>query len=118
MEGQRRDLSQEEENSEDSDNLEGGTWYFKEESVALEKTWEKTFEHGASSSVHLESHKNTEATWDHYFHTTPDTSYKEAVFSMLLNFAVESNGRENVAELRKIRSSDIPLYQPPWREDD
>ena len=41
MEGQRGDPSnQEEENSEDSDNPEAGTWYYKEESVAQNnKAW-------------------------------------------------------------------------------
>ena len=86
MEGQRRDPShQEEENSEDSDNPEAGTWYYKEESVAQNnKTWGKPLAHGASSSVHQESRKNTEATWDHYIHISPDTSHHmEAFFSMI-----------------------------------
>ena len=39
---------------------------------------------GASSSVHQESQKNTEATWDHYLHLLRDTShYMEAVFPMV-----------------------------------
>ena len=81
MEGQRGDPSrQEEENSEDSDNPVAGTWYYKEEPVAQNnKAWRKPLAHGASSS-----HTNTEATWDHYFHVSPDTShYMEAVFSMV-----------------------------------
>ena len=48
------------------------------------KAWEKPLAHGASSSVHQESQKNTEATWDHFLHISPDTShYMEAVFSMV-----------------------------------
>ena len=40
--------------------------------------------HGASSSVHQESQKNRDATWDHYLHISPNTShYVEAVFSMV-----------------------------------
>ena len=40
--------------------------------------------HGASSSVDKESQKDTEATWDHYLHKSPNTShFKEAVFSMV-----------------------------------
>ena len=42
------------------------------------------FAHGASSSVDKESHKKTEATWDHYLQISPDTShYMDAVFSMV-----------------------------------
>ena len=58
---------------------------FKEELVAQNnQAREKPFAHGASSSVHQESQKNTEATWDHYLHISPDTSHcVEAVFSMV-----------------------------------
>ena len=86
MEEQRRDPShQEEENSGDSDNFAAGTWNYKEESVAQNnKAWEKPLAHGASSSVHQESQKNTDATWDHNPHISPDTShYMEAVFSIV-----------------------------------
>ena len=45
---------------------------------------QKPLAHGASSSVHQESQKNTEGTWDHYLHISQDTShYMEAVFSMV-----------------------------------
>ena len=48
------------------------------------KLGQKPLAHGASSSVYQESQKNTEATWDHYLHTPPDTShFMEAVFSMV-----------------------------------
>ena len=48
------------------------------------KAWEKPLAHGASSSVDQGSQKNTEATWDHYLHISPDTSHcMEAVFSMV-----------------------------------
>ena len=48
------------------------------------KLGEKPLAHGASSSVDQESRKNTEATWDHYLHISPDTShYMDAVFSMV-----------------------------------
>ena len=59
------------------------TWYYKREPVARSnKAWEKPLAHGAISSVDQESQKNTEATWDHYLQTSPDTShYMEAVFS-------------------------------------
>ena len=41
--------------------------------------------HGASSSVDRESQNNTEATWDHYLHISPDASpYMTAVFSMII----------------------------------
>ena len=86
MEEQRGDPShQEEENSEDSDNLAAGTWYYKREPVAQNhKAWEKPFAHGASSSVDQESQKKTEATWDHYLQISPNIShYMEAVFSMV-----------------------------------
>ena len=44
------------------------------------KVWEKHLADGASSSVDQESQKNTEATWDHYLHTSPNSSdYLEAV---------------------------------------
>ena len=74
---------QEEEDSADSDNPAAGTWNCKEEPVAQNnKAWEKAFAHGASSSVDKKSQKNTEATWDHYLHISPDTSrHMEAVFS-------------------------------------
>ena len=70
---------------EDSDNLAAGTWYCPGESVAQNnKASGQSFAHGASSSVDQESQKNTEATWDHYLHMTPDTSHNtEAVFSMV-----------------------------------
>ena len=86
MEKQRGDPShQEEEDSEDSDNLEADTLYYKGESQN-NKAWVQTLAHGASSSVDQESQKNTEATWDHYLHLSPDTShYKEAVFSVVRN---------------------------------
>ena len=81
----RRDPShQEEEDSEDSDNPEAETWYYKGEPVAQNnKAWEKPLAtYGASSSVDQESQNNTEATWDHCPHFLPDTShYMEAVFS-------------------------------------
>ena len=86
MEEQRGDPShEEEENSEDSDNPAAGTWYYKAEPVAQNnKAWGKPLAHGASSSVHQESQKNTEATWDHYLHISPDTArYMEAVLSMV-----------------------------------
>ena len=95
MEEQRGDQShQEEENSEDSDNLAAGTWYYKEEPVAQNnKAWGKPFAQGASSSVDQESQKNTEATWDHYLHKSPDTSnYMEAVFSMVRKICGEQPG--------------------------
>ena len=45
------------------------------------KAWEKHLAHEASSSVDQESQKNTEATWDHYLHISPNTSdYMEAVY--------------------------------------
>ena len=76
---------QEEGNSEDSDNPAAGTWNYKEELVAQNsKAWENSVAHGASSSVDQESQNNTEATWDHYLHMSPDTShYFEADFSMV-----------------------------------
>ena len=85
MEEQRGDPSHQEGNSEDSDNNAAGTWYYKGEPVAQNnKAWRKPFAHRASSSVDQESQKNTEATWDHYLHISPDTShYMEAVFSMV-----------------------------------
>ena len=90
MEKQRRDPShqeeeEEEEDSEDSDNPAAGTWYYKEEPVAQnDKAWEKPFAHEASSSVDQESQKNTEATWDHYLHISPETShFLGAVFFMV-----------------------------------
>ena len=86
MEKQRGNPShQEEENSEDSDNPAAGTWYYEEESVAQNnKAWEKPLAHGASSSVHQECQKNTEATWDRYLQISPDTSHHmEAVLSVV-----------------------------------
>ena len=82
---QRGDPSHQEEDSGDSDILEVETWYYKEELVAQNnQAWEKPRAHGASSSVDQESQKDTEATWDHYLHTSLDTSrYMEAVFSMV-----------------------------------
>ena len=76
MEEQRGDPShKEEEDSKDSDNPAAGTWYCKEEPVAQNnKAWVKLLAHGASSSVDQESQNNTEATWDHYLHISPDTS--------------------------------------------
>ena len=61
------------------------TWYNKEELVAQNsKAWEQPLGHGASSSIDQESQKKTEATWDHHFQISPDTShYMEAVFSMI-----------------------------------
>ena len=79
MEGQRGDPShQESKNSEK-------TWHYKGEPVAQNnKDWCEPLAHGASSSVHQESQKNTELKWDHYLHISPDTShYMEAVFSMV-----------------------------------
>ena len=57
MEKQRGNPShQDEENSEDSDNLEAGTWYYKKKPVAQnKKDSEKPLAHGASSSVDRES---------------------------------------------------------------
>ena len=74
-----------EEDSEDSDDPEAETWYYKGELVAQNcKFWVQPFAHGASSSVNKESHKGTEATWDHYLHISPHTShFMEAVFSMV-----------------------------------
>ena len=44
----------------------------------------KPFLHGASSSVHQESQRKTEATWDHYLQRSPYIShYIEAVFSIV-----------------------------------
>ena len=84
---QRRDPSHREEevDSEDSNNPEAETWYYKEEPVAQKsKAWENPLAHGASSSVDQENQKNTAATWDHYLHISPDTShYMEAVFFMV-----------------------------------
>ena len=76
---------EEEKDSEDSDNPAAGTWYNKEELVARNfQAWVKPLAHGASCSVCQESQKNTEATWDHCQHTSPDTShYMEAIFSMV-----------------------------------
>ena len=73
MEKQRRNPShREEEDSEDSD------------SPADNKAWRKPLAHGASSSVDQERQQNTETTWDHYLHISPDTShFSEAVFSIV-----------------------------------
>ena len=91
MEKQRRKTShQEEEDSEDSDNPEAEIWYYKGKQVAEKpiaqnsKAWGQPLAHGASSSVDKESQKDTEATWKHYLHISPDTShYMEAVFSTI-----------------------------------
>ena len=86
MDMQRGDPShQEEEDSEDSDNPAAGTWYYEEEPVAEnDKAWVKPLAQGASSSVDQESQKNTEATWDHDLHVSPERShYMEAVFSVV-----------------------------------
>ena len=85
MEEQREDPShQEEEDSEDSDNPEAETWYYKEELVAQNsKSWRQHLAPGASSSVDEESQQKTEETWD-YLHISPDTSHDmEAVFSIV-----------------------------------
>ena len=86
IEKQRGDPShREEEDSEDSDNPDAETWYYKGELVAQNsKAWEQPLAHGASSSVDHESQKDAEATWDHYLHMPPNTSHQvEAVFSMV-----------------------------------
>ena len=94
MEKQREDSSHQEEDSEDSDNLAVETGYYKEEPVAQNnKAWEKLLAHGASSSVDQESQMNTEGTWEHYHHMSPDTShYMEAVFSMVRKIYVKPPG--------------------------
>ena len=95
MERQRRDPShQEEVVSEDSDNPEAETWYYKGKLVAQNsKAWGQPLAHGASSSVDQESQKNTEATWDHDLHISPDTpDYKEAVFSMVRKICGKQQG--------------------------
>ena len=75
MKEQRRDPSYQED-SEDSDNLEAETWFYEGESVAQNnKAWEKPYAHGASSSVDQESQNDTEATWGHYLHISPNTSH-------------------------------------------
>ena len=86
MEMQRWDPShREEEDSEDSNNPEAETWYYREEPVAQNsKAWVNPIAHGASSSVDQEHQKNTEATWDQHLHISPDTShYMEDVFFMV-----------------------------------
>ena len=81
MEDQRRDPSHQEENSEDSDNLAAGTWYYRGEPVAA---WVQPLAHGASSTVDKESQKDIEATCCHYFQISLETSHcMEAVFSMI-----------------------------------
>ena len=85
MEKQRGDPShQEEEDSEDSDTPEAEIWYYKGESVAQNnKAWWQQLTHGVSSSVDQESQNNTEVTWDHCLHISPNTShFLEAVFRM------------------------------------
>ena len=80
MEKQRGNPShQDEQDSEDSDNPEAVTWYYKEEIVAQNsKAWAQPLAHEASSSVD----KDTEATWRHYFQISPHTSHcTEPVFS-------------------------------------
>ena len=48
------------------------------------EAWEQPLAHGASSSVDQESQKDTDVTWDHYLHISPNTSHcMEAVFSMV-----------------------------------
>ena len=48
------------------------------------KAWVQPLAHGASSSVDNESQKGTDATWNHYFQISPNTShYMEAVFTMV-----------------------------------
>ena len=66
----------------------------KEEPAAQHnKAWAELLAHGASSSVYQESQKNTEATWDHYLHTPPDTShFMEAVFSMVIRIYGKQSG--------------------------
>ena len=94
MEEQRRDpLHHEEGNSEDSDNPAAGIWNYKGEPVVQNsKAWENPLSHGGSSSVHQESQKNTEATWDHCLQISPDTShFTEAVFSMVR----KTNGKQS-----------------------
>ena len=78
MEKQRGKSShqEEEEDSGDSDNPEAETWYYKGELVAKNsEAWVQPFAHGASSSVDKESQKDTEATWNHYFQISPNTSH-------------------------------------------
>ena len=58
MEKQRRVPSHQEEDSEDSDNPEAGTWYYKEEPDAQNnEAWGQPLAHGASSSVEKEIYK-------------------------------------------------------------
>ena len=87
MKEQRRDPShqEEEEDSEDSDNPEAGTWYNKEEPIALDsEACGQPLAHGASSSVDKESQKDTEATWRQNIQISQHTShFTEAVFSMV-----------------------------------
>ena len=88
---------------------------------------EQPLAHGASSSVAKESHKNTEATWDHYLHWSPDTShFVEAVFSMVRKiyekntwrsygrFKCEFGYLENVYEYHS--SSSSSNRKRLWRE--
>ena len=73
MEKQRGNPShQEEEDSEDSDNPEAETWYYKWETLLPQNSivWRQLLAHGASSSVDKE-----EATWDHYLQVSPNTTY-------------------------------------------
>ena len=50
----------------------------------ITKLGRNSLAHGASFSVDRESQKNTEATWDHHLHISPDTSpFMETVFSMV-----------------------------------
>ena len=66
-------------------NPAAGKWYYKGGTccpITTKLGWNPL--HKASSSVDQESQKNTEATWDHYLHMSPDTSHHmEAVFSMV-----------------------------------
>ena len=87
MEKQWRNPShQEKDDSEDSDNPEAETWYFKGEPVLQNsKAWGQPFAHGASSSVDMESQKRYRSDMgDHYLHISLETSHNmEAVFSMV-----------------------------------
>ena len=109
---------EEEEDSEDSDNPEAKILYYKGKQVTGEpvaqnsKAWVQPLAHGASSSVDKESQKDTQETWDHYLHISPDTSHNmEAVSGRSME--------ENQAILLKIwmwiwlfgKCSWIPLFE-------
>ena len=83
--GKNPSHQEEEEDSEDSDNPEAETWYYKGEPVGQNsKAWVQPLAHGLSSSVDTESQKDTEATWNQYLQISPNTShFLEAVFSMV-----------------------------------